>query len=203
MNIAIVDLGMGNLRSVERALMRAGARPQIVSEAADVAAADVLVLPGQGAFAGAADALNAPVGQALRDALEAGKPYLGICLGMQILFERSEESPGHLGLGFIKGSVQRLRSDDSELKIPHMGWNRVHSHTPLIEDGDWFYFVHSYHCVPDDASVIVGTVDYGKPLCAAVHAGSAFAVQFHPEKSQDAGERLFTHFLELASKVAP
>lgn len=196
MNIVLVDLGMGNLRSVERALVRAGAHPKRTQRAEDIASAEALILPGQGAFAGAARALQSPVGAALRDALQRGVPYFGICLGMQVLFERSEESPEHAGLGIVKGDVRRLRPVDHQLKVPHMGWNQVHSRAPLVADGDWFYFVHSYHCIPDDKSVTVATADYGEELCAALQLGSIFACQFHPEKSQEAGERLFTRFLD-------
>lgn len=203
MNVVIVDLGMGNLRSVERALARAGAKPTVSNHAQQLAQADALVLPGQGAFAGAAQALSSPLGDALRDAIARGVPYLGICLGMQVLFERSEESPSHVGLGVFKGDVRLLRPKDRTLKVPHMGWNQLQtqqSEPSLLADGEWVYFVHSYHCVPSDPALTVATVTYGEPLCAAVQRGSVFACQFHPEKSQDAGERIFNRFLSTGRK---
>lgn len=196
MNVVVVDLGMGNLRSVERSLQRVGVSPRISSLPDEIERADALVLPGQGAFAGAADALASPLGAALKGALGRGVPYFGICLGMQVLFDASEESPGHAGLGVIAGQVRRLQPGEASLKVPHMGWNRVQSRTSLIDNDRWFYFVHSYHCVPDDPGVGVATAQYGFPLVAAVRRGSVFACQFHPEKSQDAGEAVFTHFFE-------
>ena len=193
--VTILDLGLGNLHSVAQAFERAGAHPTITSEAAEAAAAERLVVPGQGAFAEGA-------GDAIRAFLETGRPYLGICLGMQLLFERSDEAPGAAGLGAIAGEVRRFPADREDeagrrLKVPHMGWSVVRGAHPLLEDGAWYYFVHSYYCVPDDPALTVGTADYGGPFCAALARGPLFACQFHPEKSQRRGARLLTRFLEI------
>jgi len=201
--ISLVDLGLGNLRSVSRAFERAGADVQIVRDAAGVARAERLVVPGQGAFATAVEALGGGVREALLERLDAGVPYFGICLGMQLLFEGSEESPGASGLGRLAGQVRRfsdeLRGPSGErLKVPHMGWNEVRGRHPLLEARAYFYFVHSYYCVPEDTSLIVGEADHGGPLCAAIARGPLFACQFHPEKSHHAGAALLRRFLETS-----
>ncbi len=201
-DVVVVDLGLGNLRSVLRAVERAGGRAELARDPERVRRASKLVVPGQGAFRECARALDGGLRDALTDAIEAGVPYLGICLGMQMLFERSEEAPGERGLGAFRGSVVRLPDDlrdpDSgePLKIPHVGWNEVVSQHPILPDRDWFYFVHSFHCVPLDPSIVVGTASYGVPICAAVARGRVVACQFHPEKSQDAGHRVLARFLE-------
>ncbi|MFK7990389.1 MAG: imidazole glycerol phosphate synthase subunit HisH [Sandaracinaceae bacterium] len=201
-DVLLVDTTMGNLRSVERALVRAGASV-VTSHAPDaVRAADRVVVPGQGGFGGFAEALDGGLRDALREHIERDRPYLGICLGMQILFEDSEEAPGAPGLGVFSGGVRRLPRDQPDpqqpgrhLKIPHMGWNQVTGTHPLTDEGAWYYFVHSYACVPDDASLVVGRATYGQPVTAAVARGATFACQFHPEKSQAAGARLLGRFL--------
>lgn len=203
--IAIVDTGSGNLRSVEKALAKAGGEVWVTRHAEEVAAADKIVVPGQGAFgkcmAGLADS-----GNALRDAvlaaIAAGKPYLGICLGLQVLFASSEEDPGCAGLGVLPGKVVRFRAGPP-LKIPHMGWNAcrrnptapppaILSDTP---DGTYFYFVHSYFPVPDDPRDVALSSDHGEVFCAAVARDNIFACQFHPEKSQSAGLALLSRFV--------
>jgi glutamine amidotransferase len=204
--VAVVDVGHGNLRSVERALVRAGGdgvRVSIARDADAVARADKVVVPGQGAFRDCAAALadGRGIGQAVRAAIAKGTPYLGICLGMQVLFESSDEGDSGAGLGVLAGSVKRLPDRDpggAQLKIPHVGWNTV---TPRGESAvlpaapTWFYFVHSYAVVPRDPSVIAATTDYGAPFVCAVAKDNVLAVQFHPEKSQAAGQALLTRFL--------
>jgi glutamine amidotransferase len=202
--IAVVDVCAGNLRSVEKALAAVGGEPVVTADPEVVRKADKLVVPGQGAIgpfvAGlAARGLEAP----LREALARGVPYLGICLGMQVLFDESEEGGGVAGLGVLGGRVERLRPRDPALKIPHMGWNQVHRHAaaagePLLVDvpeGAELYFVHSYHAVPADPGVIALTTDHGGPVCAAVRKDNVFAVQFHPEKSQRRGLALLSAFV--------
>jgi glutamine amidotransferase len=191
----IVDLGLGNLHSVQRAVERVGAVPSLTRDPDAVARADRLLVPGQGGFARGAESLEGGMGEALREHVGSGRPYFGICLGMQLLFERSEEAPDAKGLGVFGGSVDRLRPSGAR-KVPHMGWNALETEHPLLDAGSWFYFVHSFHCVPEDSSLIAATVDYGGPVCAAIGWGESFAVQFHPEKSQRRGEALLSKFLE-------
>ncbi len=199
--VVVVDLGMGNLRSVARALERAGGSVTVSAEPARIAAADRLVVPGQGHFADCARAMAGPLGEACRAHLQTERPYLGLCLGMQILFDESEEAPGMLGLGVFSGRVVRFADGQDEVpglrrKIPHMGWNTVRATHRSLPPEDWFYFVHSYHCVPRDPAITVGTTHYGEPVCAAVARGPVLACQFHPEKSAAAGARLLRGFLE-------
>lgn len=196
----LVDTGMGNLRSVARALERAGARVEISGEPSRVRAADRLVVPGQGHFGDFARALAGELGEALRAHVAADRPYLGLCLGMQALFDSSEEAPGRAGLGIVPGRVVRFTNDlvDGEgrrLKVPHMGWNLVEGAHPLLPAQEYFYFVHSYYSVPDDPSWTVASSRYGLRFCAAVAKGALLACQFHPEKSQDAGARLLERWL--------
>ena len=202
--IALVDVCGGNLRSVEKALAAVGGAPVVTADPEVVRKADKLVVPGQGAIgpfaAGlAARGLEAP----LREALARGVPYLGICLGMQVLFDESEEGGGVAGLGLIAGRVERLRPADPALKVPHMGWNQVHRHAAAegdprladVPEGAELYFVHSYHAVPRDPSVIALSTDHGGPVCAAVRKDNVLAVQFHPEKSQRRGLALLAAFV--------
>ncbi|MFQ5808987.1 MAG: imidazole glycerol phosphate synthase subunit HisH [Armatimonadota bacterium] len=198
--IALIDYGMGNLGSVEKALRRVGLEPAITSRPADVEAARAVVLPGVGACGDCMDNLR-KLGliEPVRDAIAAGKPYLGICLGLQILFTESEESGTVPCLDIIPGRVVRFTHD---LKVPQIGWNQIHkrSDTPLlngVEDGSYVYFVHSYHVVPEDDSVIATTTEYGYEFVSSIAAGSMFATQFHPEKSQAVGLQILTNFREL------
>lgn len=197
-DVTLVDMGLGNLRSVARAFERAGASVTITGDAAEVARASCVVVPGQGAFRDGARALSGDLGVALREAIQRDVPYFGICLGMQLLFDRSDESPGDAGLSVFSGEVRRIPHVPG-LKVPHMGWNEVTSSHPLLSDSSYFYFVHSYHCVPTDASLVASTVNYGGALCAAIARGKMFACQFHPEKSQDAGAHLIERFLSGAA----
>jgi glutamine amidotransferase len=201
--VVVVDLGMGNLRSVARALERAGGRVTVSSDPDAVARAERLVVPGQGHFADCARAMQGGLGEACRAQMGSGRPYLGLCLGMQILFDESEEAPGLSGLGIFPGRVVRFEGGREEApglsrKIPHMGWNQVRATGeghPLLEREAWFYFVHSYHCVPRDPRATVGVTEYGEPVCAVVAADNVVGCQFHPEKSQAAGARLLARFL--------
>ena len=207
--IAIVDYGMGNYHSVERALRHAAPEADIrlSSDAADIDAADRVVFPGQGAMA---DCMRTLVEAGLRDAVvraSRAKPLLGVCVGEQMLFERSEEGDTP-SLAVFPGKVERFRGPAFErragqetLKIPHMGWNtvrqvRAHPLWAGIPDFTHFYFVHSYYACPADSALAVGETDYGSPFTCAVAADNIFAVQFHPEKSADHGLRLYRNFVD-------
>ena len=212
----IVDYGMGNLRSVSKALESLGAGVKVSSEPEDVAGAEKLILPGVGAFGAAMQELSARgLVEPIKAALNAGTPYLGICLGLQLLFESSEESPGVPGLGVLRGTVKRFASNShptphtSRLKIPHMGWNQVMTghwadaqglRCPLLAEiraNSFFYFVHSYYADPADRSLIALEADYGGQFAAMIWRERLFATQFHPEKSQAVGLRLLRNFLDL------
>ena len=196
--IAIVDSGSGNLRSVERALAHAGGAPVLTRDPDVVRRADRVVVPGQGAFADCmAEMQSSGLGEAVREVIRAGVPYLGICLGLQILFEDSEEHGPVAGLGILPGHVVRLPA--GPLKVPHIGWNQVRGARgePLLRGipaEAHFYFIHSYVAVPDEARSVALTCDYGGAFCAAVRQGNLFACQFHPEKSQAVGLRLLANF---------
>lgn len=198
--VVVVDTGMGNVRSVMHALERAGAMPTHTREHAAVMAADRIVVPGQGHFGDCARAFDGALGDSVRAFLETGRPYLGICLGMQILFDESEEAPGLRGLGVVPGRVRRFPAgmhgaDGSALKVPHMGWSQVRSTHAFVDDEAWLYFVHSYYCDPSDPKDVVVGAEHGVPFAAAVARGPMFGCQFHPEKSQDAGAKLLERFL--------
>ena len=197
--IAVVDYGAGNLRSVAKALLRAGLNPEITSDPSVVRAAGGVVLPGAGAFALAIGQLDAMgLSDAIRESVAAGRPYLGLCLGLQLLFEESDEHGLHRGLGILPGRVQRFASVDDQgqpRRVPHIGWNEVRfegTH-PLCADlpaRDHFYFVHSHHAVPAQPSFRAGRSDYGGWFTSVAAHENVFAVQFHPEKSQLSGKRL-------------
>jgi len=205
--IAIVDTGSGNLRSVEKALALAGGDAIVTRDADQVAGADKVVVPGQGAF-GACMAGLLRDGASLRDAvlaaIRAGKPYLGICMGLQLLFASSEEEPGCAGLGVLPGKVVKFKIAPP-LKVPHMGWNACRRPpaarvSPMLEgtpDGTYFYFVHSYYPVPDDPRDVALFAEHGERFCAAVARDNLFASQFHPEKSQRAGLSLLARFISI------
>ena len=200
--IAIIDYQMGNLRSVQKAFERVGHAAAITSDPRTLEKADRLVLPGVGAFADAiAELRRRDLIGPIRDAIEARKPFLGICLGMQLLLDVSYEDGEHEGLGIVHGEVKRFQVP-AEYKVPHMGWNRVsfRRHAPVfegIEDGAHFYFVHSYFVAPEDEGVIDGEASYPTPFCATLWRDNLFATQFHPEKSQAAGLRLLKNFAEM------
>lgn len=203
--IAVVDFGMGNLRSVQKALQRVGGDARVVDAPQDLSAADKIVLPGVGAFADAMDRLrHQGLDGAITDAIRSAKPFLGICLGLQLLFEVSREGGRHEGLGVLAGEVVRFDFDGIEHRprIPQMGWNRIHPvrHCPLLEgvpDGAYVYFANSYHVDPGDQSITLTTTEYGYRFCSAVWDRNLFATQFHPEKSQDVGLKLLENFVNL------
>ena len=200
--IAIMDYGVGNLFSVEKAFLYLGADAMITNDAEVLRQADKIVLPGVGAFGDCIKNLRAsgmiPV---LRSRVQAGIPLLGICVGLQILFEGSDESPEAEGLGFFPGRVRKIQA--AGLKIPHMGWNsleiRRREKTNLftgLPENPFVYFVHSYHAVPEDEGIVTATADYGERLTAAVAKGNICATQFHPEKSGDVGLDILKNFID-------
>ena len=199
--IAIVDYGMGNLRSVEKAFAKVGHEAKITNDPEQLDAATKIVLPGVGAFADAiAELHRRQLVEPLRRAVQQGKPFLGICLGLQLLFDVSYEDGEHQGLGIVPGKVVRFETND--LKVPHMGWNQlqVRKPSPILEglsDGDHVYFVHSYYEVPDDDAVIATSTEYGVPFTSSIWRDNLFATQFHPEKSQAQGLRILANFAAL------
>lgn len=204
--IAVIDYGVGNLFSVQKAFSYLGADARITSDERDMVSAEKLVLPGVGAFGDCMNNLEAtgliPV---LKSEIEKGKPLLGICVGLQILFDGSEESPGAKGLGIISGRIKKINAPT--LKVPHIGWNSLEVRAPRqrndlfagVSQSSYVYFVHSYHAVPDDGSVITATTEYGEKLTAAVALGNVQATQFHPEKSGDVGLKIIKNFIEVQS----
>ena len=200
--IGIVNYGMGNLRSVEKAFEHVGAEARVVADPTEVEASDRLVLPGVGAFADAmAHLRERGLVEAVHKFVASSRPFLGICLGMQLLFDVSEEDGEHEGLGVLPGRVVRFRPTDRAMKVPHMGWNALQWEAdrspPLfagLAPGDCVYFVHSYYPQPDDASVVAATADYGGRFCSVVHRQNVWATQFHPEKSQRVGLRMLANF---------
>lgn len=205
--IAVIDNGLCNLGSVTKAFEAVGATPKVVRTPAEVAAAraDGLVLPGVGALTDCVASLKSSgLAETVRAWIAADRPFLGVCLGMQALFDSSEEG-NTAGLGIFPGKVLRFRLPP-ELKVPHMGWNTVRFVQPasplqagLCTDGESFYFVHSFHCVPADRSLILAECDYGAPFAAAIARGRCFATQFHPEKSQAKGLQIYRNFADVAA----
>ena len=201
-NIVIVDYGMGNLRSVQKGFEKVGYPALISGDPDRIAAADKVVLPGVGAFRDAIARLReAELVEPLVDHALAGKPLLGICLGLQLLFTTSYEDGTHTGLPLLPGAVLRF-ADEPGLKVPHMGWNHLHIRKPApllrdIPDGSAVYFVHSYHALPRDPEVIAATADYPTPFAAVVWKDNIQATQFHPEKSQRIGLTMLKNFAEM------
>jgi glutamine amidotransferase len=207
--IAVVDYGMGNRRSVEKALAHIGARPLLSGDHARLRAAAGLVVPGVGAFPRAMERLRAlGLDELLRELLAAGKPVLGVCLGMQLAFDSSSELGGAAGLGIVAGEVRAL-APGGNLKLPHIGWNEVrfmNPRSPLIEDLPErcaFYHVHSFAPIAARAEDVLGVADYGAPFVSAVEKGSFYGVQFHPEKSSAAGLRLLANFARICLAAGP
>lgn len=207
--IAVVDYDMGNLHSACKGLENAGATTQITDSAADLERADAIVLPGVGAFDPAVQHLRSRhLEQPIRQAIAAGKPFLGICLGLQILFESSEEGV-EPGLGIIPGTVKRFQPEPG-LTIPHMGWNQLaftQPDAPIWQDlapNPWVYFVHSYYVEPTDSTIRAATITHGQQtVTAAIARDNLMAVQFHPEKSSDAGLKILSNFVQFAAQRSP
>lgn len=201
--IAIIDYGMGNLRSVEKGFEKAGVRVKVVTGPDEVDRARGVVLPGVGAFADAMENLkNSGMDEAVKRAIKDGRPFLGICLGLQLLFEASEEWGRSRGLGILPGLVRRL---PEKLKVPHMGWNQVkftgdHPVFRGVPDNSSFYFVHSYYVDTEDQQVQAGVTDYGMSFISAVGYENVFAIQFHPEKSSVIGLRILRNFGGIVEK---
>lgn len=206
--VGVIDYGMGNLRSVEKALIAVGARARVIETGREIRDAKALVLPGVGAFGQAVDRLKSKgLFGPIQDALQIRKPFLGICLGLQLLFEKSEESPRSRGFGYLKGSVVRFKSRRKKpFKVPHMGWNTIKINRSVnnpflkgISDGEFFYFVHSFFPVPCDSSLTATTTQYGQSFCSAVASPNLFACQFHPEKSGKKGLQILSNFARRAA----
>ena len=200
--IAIVDYGMGNLRSVEKAIARAGVATMVTSDPAKILGARGVVLPGVGAFGACMENLESRgLAATMREAVSSGKPFLGICLGLQLLFEESEEFGPIRGLGILPGRVVRFGGSSFEgLKIPQMGWNRLRIRRRVAElegigDDPYVYFVHSYYVAPTDPGLTVAATEYGVEFAAAIAWKNVFACQFHPEKSQATGLRILENFV--------
>jgi len=207
--IVVIDYGMGNLHSVRKALEVVGATAKVSSRAKDILKADKIVFPGVGSFGEAMKELNRrKLVQPIKDAISGGKPFLGLCLGLQLLFEKSEESPHVKGLCVLKGEVKRFKG--KSLKVPHMGWNNIAFSGQRIAyrkkilagvAGDsYMYFVHSYYVVPKNKKEILTTTDYGIKFASGVCRDNVYGLQFHPEKSQDIGLRILRNFVNIPPK---
>jgi glutamine amidotransferase len=199
--IAVIDYGAGNLRSVTNALLKIGCRPTVTSDPAVVLKADAVIFPGVGA---AKDVMNSlkksKLDSAIKEFIGTGKPFLGVCIGMQVLLSSTEEDGGHACLGIVPGTVKRLPQG---IKVPHMGWNQVKQKTnhPIfdgIPDNENFYFVHSYYAKPDDTSVQIGTTEYSVNMCSVLNKGNLIATQFHPERSDKFGLKFYGNFLKMS-----
>ena len=201
--IAIIDYGMGNLHSAAKAFEKIGANVTVTRNPDEVRQADQVVLPGVGAFGDCMSNLNERgLASVIHEVIADGKPFLGICVGLQLLFEGSEEDPGVPGLGVFKGMVRKIIAPG--LKIPHMGWNNLdyRADSPLfcgLPAPAFVYFVHSFHAVPTDPSIVTAVADYGGPVTAAVGRGMVQAVQFHPEKSSTVGLKILSNFREMST----
>ena len=198
LHVAVIDYDAGNTLSVTRALEKVGAHVDLTADPDRLQTADAVVLPGVGAFGDCMKKLRERgMDAACREAFRSGKPFLGVCVALQVIFDDSEESPGAEGLSLLPGSVRRFKVEN--LKVPHMGWNelRLVRRHPVLDglDGEAFYFVHSYYPAPAEAADLVGETEYGVRFCAAAGRENLVAVQFHPEKSSRAGLRLYENFL--------
>jgi imidazole glycerol-phosphate synthase subunit HisH len=206
--IAVIDYGMGNLRSVQKALEVVGAKTKVTSDPRDLKRADKIVFPGVGAFGEAMMELKRRklIGP-IKESIESGKIFLGLCLGLQLLFEKSAEDPGVKGLCVLEGESKRFKFPKNDFKVPHMGWNtivrgsRVKGQGPEIlknvPNGSYMYFVHSYYVKPKDKSIILTTTDYGIDFASGIHKDNIYALQFHPEKSQKMGLKILENFVKM------
>ncbi|MDP2929964.1 MAG: imidazole glycerol phosphate synthase subunit HisH [Candidatus Omnitrophota bacterium] len=206
--IVVIDYGMGNLHSVRKALEVVGAKVRVSSCAGDISKAEGIVFPGVGSFGEAMKELSRrKLVEPIKDAIACGKPFLGLCLGLQLLFEKSEESPGIRGLGVLRGEVRRFRLKD--LKVPHMGWNSIAYSGQRIAyrkkilagvlSDSYIYFVHSYYAIPKNKKDILTTTDYGIKFASGVCKDNVYGLQFHPEKSQDVGLRILKNFVNIST----
>lgn len=201
--IAIIDYDAGNIRSVEKAVSALGEQPVVTRDREQILSADHVILPGVGAFGDAMGKLKRyELVDVIREAVQRGIPFLGICLGLQLLFERSDESAGVEGLGILKGEILRI-PEQEDLKIPHIGWNslafpRKGRLFDGIEEDAYVYFVHSYYLKAADESIVTATTQYGTGIHASVEQGNVFACQFHPEKSSDVGMKILNNFLHIS-----
>lgn len=199
--IAVIDYDAGNIKSVEKALDFLGQEADVTGEKEKILAADHVVLPGVGAFGDAMENLRSRgLDQVIYEVIRRGTPFLGICLGLQLLFERSDEAPGAEGLGVLKGEILRIPESDG-LKIPHMGWNSLHLQNNGrlfrgVEENAYVYFVHSYYLKAADESIVKASTEYGTHIHASVEKDNVFACQFHPEKSSDVGLKILKNFIE-------
>ncbi len=204
--IAVIDYGAGNLQSVVKALHFIGCDCTITSRKDELLKADGAILPGVGSFADAMDCMNrSGAAEAVRSFIDSEKPLLGICLGLQLLFDGSDESPGVKGLGILKGSITKIPNADGTLKIPHMGWNSLDicQHSGIfqnIPEEAYVYFVHSYFLRADDENIVAARTHYGVDIDAAVQYRNIFATQFHPEKSGKVGLQLLHNFVEMTGR---
>ena len=205
MKLVIVDYGAGNLRSVARAVAHVGGQPLITANPRDVAAAEALIVPGVGAAADTMRNLRRHrLVEPIIEYIASGRPFLGVCMGQQALFDVSEEGGEHPCLGVLPGRVVRLPAG---IKVPHMGWNQVRVVRPHpifegIADGSYFYFVHSYYPRPEDPSIVAGETEYGVTFASVVARDNVVATQFHPEKSGDTGLRMYSNFLRIAARAS-
>lgn len=199
--IAVIDYDAGNIKSVEKALDFLGQEADVTGEKEKILAADHVILPGVGAFGDAMENLRSRgLDQVIYEVIRRGTPFLGICLGLQLLFERSDEAPGAEGLGVLKGEILRIPESDG-LKIPHMGWNSLHLQNNGrlfrgVEENAYVYFVHSYYLKAADESIVKASTEYGTHIHASVEKDNVFACQFHPEKSSDVGLKILKSFIE-------
>lgn len=200
--IAIIDYDAGNIKSVEKALIALGQEVVITSDKEEILKTDKVILPGVGAFGDAMENLKRTgLDQVVKEVAQRGIPFLGICLGLQLLFESSDEAPGVEGLGILKGKILRI-PDQEGLKIPHMGWNSLHLENngrlfKGIEENAYVYFVHSYYLKAEDEQIVKASTEYSTHIHASVEQGNVFACQFHPEKSSDVGLKILKNFVEL------
>lgn len=200
--IAIIDYDAGNIKSVEKAILSLGEEAVVTRDADVLRKADGVILPGVGAFGDAMEKLHSyDLVEVIQEIAASGKPFLGICLGLQLLFESSEETPGAKGLGILPGKIVRIPSDGG-LKIPHIGWNNLSFPNKGrlfegIDEGTFVYFVHSYYLQADEPEIVTATTDYGVTIHASVEKGNVFATQYHPEKSSDKGLKMLQNFINL------